>query len=451
MTLTRDVLGQYLALDRGRIDEIAIRAAHIALADGLAVMVAATGLESAVRPFIDFAAASGVGPSTLIGEGRKVSPVQAALANGALAHAIDFEDTFEEGMIHPNASLIPAVLALAESEGSDGEAVLSALALGCDFACRLSLALDGDPAQRGWYHPPILSGLGATLGCAVLLGLDADKSRNALGLFAVQFMLGDELKRSPHSDLRAVREGLAARAAVESVLLARAGVEAVEQPLEGPSGVFRLLTGNDAKAEVFEGIGERFLGPEVGVKRWPACRGTHSAIAAAQNLREQGVRPDDIVRVGVEAIPPNDMLFVPRDQRVAPQTAIDGKFSIPFVFAAALAEGDVTLASFSAARLAHEPVLALARRVHLDGMLPRGGHEAAYTVTLANGDTIKKIVEVVPVWCAREIALGDLAAKVTECLGVAHQPVDTAAFLGGVEALGTSGAGPLMALLRRSA
>src|SRR5690606_25881605 len=273
--------------------------------------------------------------------------VMAALGNGALAHAIDFEDTFEEGKIHPNASLIPAVLALAEAEGATGAEVIRALALGCDFACRLSLALDGDPAERGWYHPPILSGLGATLGCCLLLDLSADTALNALGLFAAQFMLADELKRSPLSHLRAVREGLAARAAVEAALLARAGVVAVEQPLEGPGGVFPILTGNAPRQSAFAGIGRHFYGPEVGVKQWPSCRGTHSAIVAAQRLRDRGVTPSAVTQVTVAVSPPNDMLFVPRQQRIAPRTAIDGKFSLPFVFATALEHGAVDLASFT--------------------------------------------------------------------------------------------------------
>lgn len=183
MTLTADILTRYRAIDLSNIDERALSAARLALADGLAVMVAASGLEPAVRPFMAYALTSGEGASSLIGETRKVMPVQAALANGALAHAIDFEDTFEEGMIHPNASLIPAVLALAESENASGESLMAALVLGCDFACRVSLALDGDPALRGWYHPPIIAGLGATLGCAILLDLDEPAMRNAIGLF----------------------------------------------------------------------------------------------------------------------------------------------------------------------------------------------------------------------------------------------------------------------------
>ena len=117
MTLSMDVVSGYWALAGQPLDDDARRAAKIALADGLAVMIAAARLEPATRPFADYATSVGEqGRSTIIATGEKRSAASAALANGALAHALDFEDTFEAGMIHPNASLIPAVLALAQSE-----------------------------------------------------------------------------------------------------------------------------------------------------------------------------------------------------------------------------------------------------------------------------------------------------------------------------------------------
>lgn len=447
MTLTLDIVARYCGIEHAAIDDAALNAARVSLADGLAVMVAASGLEPATRPFADYASGSGEGASTLIGTGRKVAPVFAALANGALAHAIDFEDTFEEGMIHPNSSLIPAVLALAESENASGDALLCALVLGCDFACRLSLALQGDPAKRGWYHPAILSGLGAALGCSVLLGLNPERTRNALGLFAAQFMLNDELKRSPRSDLRAVREGLAARAAVEAALLARAGVEAVDEPLEGKSGVFRLLTGEGPRDSVFDDIGKRYWGPEVGIKRWPACRGTHSAIVVAERLRKRGIGPDGIEHVSVKAIAPNDMLFTPREQRIAPQTAIDAKFSIPFVLAAAMFDNEVGLSSFADGAIKAPNQRDLAARVHFDGLLTQASPEASYTIKLRDGTVVEETVSEVPVWRAREIALEDLSEKAGECLSLGRKPVALAPFLERIAAVGSDGAGPLMALL----
>lgn len=430
MSLTLSIAERYLDVAARGVDRPALEAARIALADALAVMVAATGLEPATRPFMAYSRASGPGPSTLIGQdAAKVSPVFAALANGALAHAIDFEDTFEEGMVHPNASLVPAMLALAESEQSSGAEVLSALALGCDFSCRASLALDDDPAKRGWYHPPILAGLGATLGSALLLRLDADRIRNALGLFILQFMLGDELKRSPKSDLRAVREGFAARAAVEAALLARAGIEAVEAPLEGPSGLFAMLTGNPPNAEAFATVGTVFRGPEVGIKRWPSCRGTHNAVLAARAFRQRGIASADIASVTVQVGPPNDMLFVPRAQRIAPQTAIDGKFSIPFVFASVMTTGDLTLESFAPSPLRAPNTLALAACVTMSAQPVTKGTEAIYTIETCSGEVLREAIDAVPVWRTKDIAIPDLTPKLEICFSLGTRPPDVPTFL----------------------
>lgn len=445
MTLSRHVVEGYWSTRQ--MERPVMDAARIALADGLGVMAAAVALEPATAPFLDHAVATGgAGPARIIGRARSVVAPMAALANGALAHALDFEDTFEAGMIHPNASLIPVVLALAQAEGTAGSHVLKALAVGCDFACRLSRALDGDPAQRGWYHPPILSGLGATLGAAYLLGISEQQAVDALGLFAAQFMLGDELKRSPQSHLRAVREGLAARAAVEAVLLARAGVRAVEQPLEGRSGVFAQLTGKGPQENALsDDLGIQFAGPSVAVKRWPSCRGTHSAILAAQALREKGVSAASIARVEVTATPPNDMLFVPRESRVAPSTAIDAKFSIPYVFAVAMTRDEVDLGAFGDAPRGDAGILQIARRVEMRELVASTAFEARYDVDLVNGTRLVEEVVAVPEWRTSEMQLSDLGPKLGNCLGIAG--VDLDAFLGAVRSIETNGVRPLMQLL----
>lgn len=449
MISSRAVIERYWSVLDRPLDKNALAAAQIALADGLAVMVAAVDLEPAAQPFADHATAlGGTGRASIIGTGGKSSAPLAALANGALAHALDFEDTFEAGMIHPNASLVPAVLALAESERAEGGTVLRALALGCDFACRLSLSLDGDPAQKGWYHPPILSGLGATLGAAVIAQLTEQQMLDALGLFAAQFMLSDELKRSPQSHLRAVREGLAARAAVEAVLLARHGVRALDHPLEGQSGVFHLLTGAPPRSgPMLDGLGEQLYGPAVALKRWPCCRGTHSAIMAARALRDKGVAPEAIARVEVVVTPPNDMLFGPGPQASVPRTPIGAKFSIPFVFAQTIKHGTIALNSFSHSHLADPQIIALAGRVKMASLERDAGFDAIYEVSLANGAVHRETIAQVPIWRTADVTLDDLWPKVGDCFRARGRSMSLEAYFAAIARLDQDGVEPLMALL----
>lgn len=336
----------------------ALAAAGASLVDGVSVMLAATGLEPSVAPFVRHALSlGGAGDARFFGGGGlRVPAASAALVNGALAHALDFEDTFDAAGGHPNAIAIPVMLALGERAGASGAAVLGAIAVGAELTCRLGLGLTRDPATRGWYHPPMLGALGAVFGAARLLRLTPGQTADALSLAMTGFALTAELKRSPDSTLRAVRDGLAARAAVEAVDLALAGVRGFALPLEGEAGFFRMISGEapDADAILHE-IGERWFIIGLTMKQWPTCRGTHAAMEVARRMREEGIVPDAIDRIAVTVSSPDEMLMQPLEQKRAPATVIDAKFSIPFTASAMLEHGDVTLATFSGMRT---PVLA---------------------------------------------------------------------------------------------
>lgn len=226
---------------------------------------------------------------------------------------------------------------------------------------------------------------------------------------------------------------------------------AVEQPLEGQSGLFRLLTGAPPKAKVFADIGTAFLGPDVAIKRWPACRGTHSAIVAAQRLRRRGISLSDIADVSVQVSPPNDMLFVPRNQRVRPQTPIDAKFSIPFVLALALQGDEVTLESFSRQNLATDILRDLAARVRMEEAPAPPHLEAVFNFHLMTGDVIAEPIEPPEAWRAGDTALDDLGSKIEACMAVGLVPVPPGLFTAALGDLADTGIGPLMQLLRTGA
>jgi len=411
MTWSEELVTSALSVDRLTDD---VRAATmISLLDGLAVMAAAPALEPAVLPFTDLARASGAGPSALLA-GGSAAPALAALANGALAHALDYEDTFDAAGLHPNAVAIPALLALAEAEEATLGALLTALAVGCDAACRIGLALPSDPAARGWYHPPMIAAAGAAVGAAHLLRLTVEQAIAAVSLTLVQFSLTDGLKRSPASDLRAVRDGFAARAAVDGALLARAGVTGTADPL-GADGLIGLLCGAGPKGDAGA---VRFLGREVSLKSWPCCRGTHPAIATALSLRAAGMTPVDLERAVFRLCPPDDMLFEPKTDRLRPRTAIMAKFSIPYTFAWTLHHGAPGLHSFRAEALADAAVLATADRVTMRDCAPDLRPEV--TVTTRDRASARHWLAQPPTVLARDAGPADMSAKLAQCAALAH-------------------------------
>ena len=141
------------------VPQSALDAAAKALLDGMGVIMAASGLSDEAAPFLTQAEESIPGPCRVLGTDIMCSPTSAALANGAMSHALDYEDAFELAPSHPNASLIPALLAVLQAgPPKERREVLAALAIGCDVACRIALSLDKPMEDGGWYPPPIIGG-----------------------------------------------------------------------------------------------------------------------------------------------------------------------------------------------------------------------------------------------------------------------------------------------------
>jgi 2-methylcitrate dehydratase PrpD len=348
----------------------AIDAAKRSLLDAIGVMLAASALGEGCAAFADLALqGAGAGECTLLGYGIKAALLPAVLANGALAHALDFEDALDAAPCHPNAALVPVALALAQARAPIcGRTLLTAVAVGCDLVCRLALALREDPGRFGWYTPPILGAFGAAATAARLLNLTPLATRDALSLTLCQSTCSAELKSSRRSLVRAVRDGFSAQAGLLSALLAQRGVAGFEQPFEGRAGLYALYARGawDART-LIERLGSHFHGAQVSFKPWPSCRGTHALIEAALELRRQHHwSVADIDSVRARGGPIQRMLAEPRAQKLQPQTAIDAKFSIPFTVATALIHGEVTLERFTSAALSDERVLSLARRVSFE-------------------------------------------------------------------------------------
>ena len=395
LSLSGQVAAHFDAVTFDRLPAATRHATHRSLLDALGVMLAATGMATDPLPYRSVALAQGNGPSRILGTHRQAPASAAALANGALAHALDFGDTFDPGPAHPNAALVPALLSLADADPQiDGARFIAAMAAGSDLACRLSLAPARAYEEGGWYPPALVGLIASAAACAKLIGLDADGIRNAMGLAMLEGSFPGEIKYDPGSPLRGVREGFAARGAVEAALLARAGATAFAEPLEGRAGFFAIYGGGAPGSALTGRLGERFLGDEVSFKPWPCCRGTHAYIEAALVLRD---RCDwrDIAHIEAETGPIQEMLIRPQAAKAMPASAIEAKFSIPFTVAHALIHGGVTLDSFDDPARIDSNVRALAQRV-IEWRNPDWGREHAasgsVTVTLRSGERFEHAV-----------------------------------------------------------
>lgn len=366
-TLTQTLIRHVLDVDYGDLPAAAILAQKNSMADMLAVMLAATGLDTASAPFAAFAAAEGQGRCTILGRPEKTTPTLAALANGALVHALDYEDSHEVATVHPNSAALPALMALSQQVGGvSGKRFLTAMALASDICCRLDMGVNEDLLKYGWNMPPIHGSMGAVLGAGKLLKLDAGQLSDALALNLCQATCTGEAANSAGSALRTIREGFAAQAAVQSTLLAARGIPArLDAPFEGKLGYYHMYARDNYTPEkVLDGLGTVFQSAYISFKPWPACRATHTSIEGVLSLvEEHRIRPEEIVEIRIVLQEIGRMVTEPKEVKYRPQSPAVAKFSLPFVVGTAVVCGEVGLDSFAPDRLTDPEVLAMGDKV----------------------------------------------------------------------------------------
>jgi 2-methylcitrate dehydratase PrpD len=338
---------------------ICLAARSFGLADGVAAMVDCWG---------------GRAEAGLIGGGTACPAPQAALVNGTLAHSLDFDDTHLPSVLHPSASIVPAVLAMAEAHGRTGADALAAAAVGIEVTVRTGmggyLADAGNVFfERGWHATSICGTLGAAAAGARLLGLDADGVCDALGI-AVSFGAGIIEGNRAGGTVKRLHCGWAAHAGLTAALLARNGFSGPPTAFEGRFGFYQaFLNGQFDAAAVVSGLGERWEVPGIFFKPYPANHYTHAGIDAALAIRRRiGAFDADAVRrieLGTAAAPLRT-IAEPRAEKIRPRSGYHAQFSGPFTVAAALSGGGglgVYFDDFSDARAADPRLLALAAKV----------------------------------------------------------------------------------------
>src|SRR5882672_7375074 len=121
--------------------------------------------------------------SSVFGSDLKVSVQDAALVNGVVAHALDYDDCGVK-IGHPSVLVLPAVLSLGEYWVASGRDVLAAYIVGLEVEGKLALHADFKLMQARLNHQTWYGSIGAAAACAKLLKLDVAKTRMALGIAA---------------------------------------------------------------------------------------------------------------------------------------------------------------------------------------------------------------------------------------------------------------------------
>ena len=276
---------------------------------------------------------------------RRYSPPTAALANGAAAHALDFDDLHDAARVHTSSVVLPAVLATAEGLDSvDGRRFILAVAVGAEVHARLGLACPSSLAH-GWHPTMVFGALAASLAAGKMLGLDGDGLSDALGL---GFHQASGSAQSMHDGVLAKRlgAGFAARAAVLAAHLAKDGLSGIRRTLEGEAGLFRLYERDEVTPErLLDGWGQSWRVPEYSFKPYPGCRCNHTAIGLGIRLHREGLHADQIahVEIGLGRV---NWQTVGQPFNPSLRSVVHAQFNVAYSFARALLDGQVGLAAY---------------------------------------------------------------------------------------------------------
>ena len=320
----------------------------------------------------------GGGRATLIGRPERATRLGAALVNGAAGHALDFDDTHTVMSGHPSAPVVPALLALVESEGARGPDLLAALVAGIELECRLGALLGPGHYAAGFHATATLGAFGAAAACARLLDLDEERWLHAMGIAGTQ---AAGLKSAFGSMAKPLHAGRAAETGLLAALLARGGFTASPSVLEAPQGFAATHAGGEPTSAALERWTGRFLVRDTLFKYHAACYLTHAAIEAAGTLcRRHAVDPDRIRRVELRVDP--SVLGV--CNVAAPRTGLEGKFSLRATTAMALLGHDTAdPGTFTDARMADPALVRLRDRV---SVIPVAGTGPTRTTVIVEAE-----------------------------------------------------------------
>lgn len=421
-----DHLGAWIAgMSLDDVPEPARETARRAIVDYVGVTFAAR--EDRLTEILDeYRAVAPEGPATIISRGETSGPETAAFLNGAIGHALDFDDSNEALGGHPTMVLFPAALATAQSIGADGRAVLEGYIAGFEVAARLGRGLNYTHYERGWHPTATLGSFGATAAAARIRGLNAEQCAAALSICA---SLASGLKANFGTMAKPIQAGRAAQNGVFAAHLASLGATANPSAFESVQGFGAVYQGLETVDF------ERLLAPMappwelqlsgLNVKRFPCCASTHGAIEAAVDLRQQ-LGPD---HSAIESI---RIWTHPRRLRHTNRPVVtngfQGKFSVQYTVAVALQRGYVGLNDFSEKSIADAVNKELLARIIAEEMPeerwnPAHHYAAEVEATLADGSTVRARTEKPRgVGPEQVLSLEQLTEKFLDCMRAGSVP-----------------------------
>ena len=356
--------------------------------------------------------------ATVWATGQKLSLEMAALVNGTMGHALDFDDVSSPLRGHPTVAILPAVIALGESLQAQGRDIITAYIVGFEVTLRLARAIVDEQYAKGWHSTASIATFGATVACAHLLKLNHAQIVNALGITVSQ-VAGTRQNFGTMS--KPFQAGQANAVALRAVILAKLGFDASAKALDGDLGYTTLYADKMDLHGELDQLGRLPLEIErsgIEVKKYPLCYATHRTIDGLLDmLKDTPFKFEQLDHVDIQT---NYRATVPLIHS-RPQTGLEGKFSMQYAVAAALHDGEVVLKTFEDAAVQRSAIQAFLPKVSVtEGAPPLYPRWAELTVYLKDGTVLKRRVEKLRGSKEHPLTDAELIVKGADCCSFGH-------------------------------
>jgi len=425
MSTTEAVAKFVVGTDYRDIPEEAITNAKMAILDCLGTTLAGSA-EPVGKLITEYVRDMACRPAAgVVGGGFKTAASLAALANGTMGHALDYDDCIGGGGIHPSVPLLPAVLALGEQYGISGKEVLLSYILGFEVEAKLFQGMTYKHYAVGWHATSTVGSLGAAAACSRILSLSVSETEMALGIASSRAC---GIRQNFGSMTKPYHAGAAAENGVSAALLAKRGFTSSDSILETPLGFLNVFAGEGEYdlEKMTQNLGDPFsiVSPGVTIKPYPACLAAHRCLDAIMHL----IQEHDVLADEVEEIVCTTCARYPKVMiHHQPRSGLEGKFSLEYCMAIALLDRAVGLAQFGDEKVQNAKAREMVERVkyHHPPEYPEDIHRIPrdkVAIRLKNGREYSAEVEHSKGDPWNPLGQEELASKYRDCARLALSP-----------------------------
>ena len=410
-------LSDYMAMARARpLPQEVAEGVKLHLLDTFAAMISGGNLAPGVAAIRFARNNAGLKIATVVGSNILSGAMEAALANGMLAHADETDDSHAPSQSHPGCAVVPAALAVGEQFGINGTDFLRAIALGYDVGTRVTMAFGGAKFQTDTHHDSHATAgvFGAAAAAACAANLTSRQMRWVLDYTAQQAAgIAAWKLDTEHIEKSFVFGGMPARNGVTAALLVQSGWTGVDDIFSGPDNFLLAFSPQADSLKLVEELGERYEVTRTNIKKWTVGSPIQAPLDAMQALlKKQLLQPEQVKKIVVRSATQEAVIV---DNRSMPDLCLQHMIAVMLV------DGTVTFQSAHDQKRMQDPAILRERAKvelvadhDLDLLLPK--RVAIVEISLADGSKLTERVDAVRGTSENPMTRSEIVAKSTELI-----------------------------------